>query len=178
MIKETEEIKKVAIYTRVAIEDQARVDSQLERLRAYCEVRDWQISKEYVDAGFSGRNTKRPQYQQMFKDMDKWDVLLVLKLDRIHRKQKNFIAMLADLSKARKQFVSITEPFDTSTTECRFIVNILQGLAQPEIEKYARGQSIFVRIKCWDNVPDERKLDFFQDLQTVLDKYELIGVFQ
>ncbi|GAG80124.1 unnamed protein product, partial [marine sediment metagenome] len=75
------DIKNVALYTRVAIEDQARVDNQLERLRAYCEVRDWQISKEYVDAGFSGINTRRPQYQQMFKEMDQWDVLLVLKMD-------------------------------------------------------------------------------------------------
>lgn len=35
-----------------------------------------------------------------------------------------------------------------------------------------------LKIKGWENVPDERKKDFFLELEAVLDKYKLIGVFQ
>lgn len=54
MIKRNEEnIKKVAIYTRVSTEEQAKegfsLESQLERLRAYCKAREWNITGEYVD---------------------------------------------------------------------------------------------------------------------------------
>ena len=71
MIKENEEIKKIAIYTRVSTEDQARdgfsLDSQMDRLRSYCKAREWEIIAEYVDAWFSGRNTRRPQYMKMLE---------------------------------------------------------------------------------------------------------------
>ena len=80
---------KAVIYTRVSTEDQAKegfsLDAQLEKLRAYCKARDWEIVDEYVDDGFSGRNVKRPAYVRMIEHMQKWDLLLVLKMDRIHR---------------------------------------------------------------------------------------------
>ena len=75
MILESESnIKQVALYTRVSTQEQASggfsLDSQIDRLRAYCMAREWKIFKEYVDPGYSGRNTKRPNYQQMLQDAD------------------------------------------------------------------------------------------------------------
>ena len=35
-----------------------------------------------------------------------------------------------------------------------------------------------LKIKGWENVPDYKKQDFFMDLDAVLDKYELFGVFE
>jgi len=37
---------------------------------------------------------------------------------------------------------------------------------------------MILKIKGWENVPDHRKQSFFLELETVLDKYELFGVFQ
>ncbi|RLF63035.1 MAG: recombinase family protein, partial [Thermoplasmata archaeon] len=49
-------MKRVAIYTRVSTEDQAKegfsLDAQMEKLRAYCSARGWEIVKEYVDNGY------------------------------------------------------------------------------------------------------------------------------
>ena len=62
-------IQKVAIYMRVSTEDQAKegysLENQLNRLRDYCRAREWEISGEYVDEGYTGRNTRRPKYQLM-----------------------------------------------------------------------------------------------------------------
>ncbi|MBA7496551.1 hypothetical protein ES702_07160 [subsurface metagenome] len=134
-----EDIKKVAIYTRVSTEEQARegfsLEAQLERLRAYCLAREWEISREYTDPGFSGRNIRRPQYKQMMEDIDKWDAILVIKMDRIHRHQKNFISMMEGLRRQDKQFVSMQESLDTSTAMGRFVMtSVIQGIAQLESE--------------------------------------------
>ena len=70
------DLKKVAIYTRVSTEDQAKegfsLDAQLDKLRSYCKARDWVVVEEYIDDGYSGRYVKRPAYKKMmtekFKD--------------------------------------------------------------------------------------------------------------
>jgi DNA invertase Pin-like site-specific DNA recombinase len=132
-------LTRVAIYTRVSTEDQAKegfsLDAQRERLRAYCQARGWHVAKEYVDEGHSGRNTKRPAYQRMMGERDTWETILVIKMDRIHRNAKNFMLMMEDLRAWGKDFVSATESLDTSTAMGRFVMDIIQRIAQLESEQ-------------------------------------------
>ena len=85
----------------MSTEDQARegysIPAQLKRLNAYCKAKGWTVAGEFVDDGFSGRNTERPAYKRMLESKDDWDVLLVLKMDRIHRNSRNFATMMDDL---------------------------------------------------------------------------------
>jgi DNA invertase Pin-like site-specific DNA recombinase len=130
---------RVAIYTRVSTEDQAKegfsLDAQLDKLRSYCKARDWIVGGEYIDDGYSGRNVKRPAYSKMMDEMDNWNVLLVTKMDRIHRNSKNFMMMMEYLKKHNKEFVSMTESLDTSTAMGRFVMDIIQRIAQLESEQ-------------------------------------------
>ena len=143
------EINKIAIYTRVSTEDQAKegfsLDAQLDKLRSYCKARDWIIAGEYIDDGYSGRNVKRPAYYQMLKELDKWDILLVIKMDRIHRNSKNFMLMMEDLKKQGKEFVSMTESLDTSTAMGRFVMDIIQRIAQLESEQI--GERVYIGME-------------------------------
>jgi len=140
---------KVAIYTRVSTEDQAKegfsLNAQLDKLRAYCKARDWVISSEYVDDGYSGRNVKRPAYSKMMAEMDKWDLILVIKMDRIHRNSKNFMLMMEHLNENKKEFASMSESFDTSTAMGRFVMNIIQGIAQLESEQI--GERVYIGME-------------------------------
>lgn len=132
-------IQKVAIYTRVSTEDQAKIgfslESQLEKLKAFCFSRDWKVHKIYVDDGYSGRNTKRPRYQDMMNDIDKWDAIVVIKMDRIHRNSMNFMKMMNDLHSINKNFISMTESFDSSNAMGRFFMDMSQRIAQLESEQ-------------------------------------------
>ncbi len=140
---------RAAIYTRVSTEEQAKegfsLDAQLDKLRSYCKARDWIVAGEYVDDGYSGRKTKRPAYMKMLDEMDKWDALLVIKMDRIHRNQKNFMFMMEHLNKNKKEFVSMSESFDTSTAIGRFVMNIIQGIAQLESEQI--GERVYIGME-------------------------------
>ena len=143
---------RVAIYIRVSTEDQAKegfsLEAQDERLEAYCEAQGWEISKIYRDEGHSGRNTKRPAYHQMMEEKDSWDVILVMKMDRIHRNSKNFMIMMENLEKWGKKFTSMNESLDTSTAVGRFVVDIIQRIAQLESEQIGERTYMGMRQKA------------------------------
>jgi DNA invertase Pin-like site-specific DNA recombinase len=130
---------RAAIYARVSTDDQARegfsIPAQLKRLQAYCKAKGWQVCSEYIDDGYSGRDVNRPEYQRMMTERDGWDVLLVLKMDRIHRNSKNFTQMMDDLNGWKKQFNSMQEKFDTTSAMGRFVMDIIQRIAQLESEQ-------------------------------------------
>lgn len=157
MLDSEQEIKNVAIYRRVSTEDQARegysLDSQLNRLRDYCRARLWTIVGEYSDEGYTGRNTNRPEYQKMFQEMKNWDAVVVIKMDRIHRSQKNFLMMMEALRKAEKEFVSMSESFDTSTAMGRYVMNIMALTAQLESEQTGERISLAMVQKAKSDTP-------------------------
>src|SRR3989304_6028025 len=131
--------QRVALYSRVSTEDQAKegfsLDAQSERLHAFCRAQGWTVAEEYVDDGHTGRNVNRPAYQRMLAERDSWDKMLVIKMDRIHRNSRNFMEMMDDLREWGKDFVSATESLDTSTAMGRFVMDIIQRIAQLESER-------------------------------------------
>jgi site-specific DNA recombinase len=130
---------RAALYARVSTEDQAKegfsIAAQLKRLESYCKARGWEPTDRYIDDGYSGRDVNRPAYQRMMVQRDLWDVLVVLKMDRIHRNSKNFTLMMDDLREWGKEFNSMQESFDTTTAMGRFVMDIIQRIAQLESEQ-------------------------------------------
>jgi len=143
---------RVAIYTRVSTEDQAKegfsLAAQKQRLEAYCDAQGWDIAEYYIDDGHSGRNTRRPAYQRMMEERDRWDIILVMKMDRIHRNSKNFMIMMENLEKWGKKFSSMSESLDTSNAVGRFVVDIIQRIAQLESEQIGERTYMGMRQKA------------------------------
>ncbi len=143
---------RVAIYTRVSTEDQAKegfsLAAQKQRLEAYCDAQGWDIADYYIDDGHSGRNTRRPAYHRMMEEREKWDIILVMKMDRIHRNSKNFMIMMENLEKWGKKFSSMNESLDTSNAVGRFVVDIIQRIAQLESEQIGERTYMGMRQKA------------------------------
>ena len=130
---------RAALYVRVSTDEQAlegySLSAQKSILREYCIAEDWVITECYIDDGYSGTNALRPAYKKMMSEMDEWDVMLVLKMDRIHRNSRNFMTMMETLDKNGKKFVSCMESLDTTNAMGRFVVDMIQRLAQLESEQ-------------------------------------------
>lgn len=131
--------KRIGIYVRVSTREQAEegysIGAQLEKLRAYCEIKSWKIAQEYVDAGFSGGKLERPEIQRLIKDVQahKIDLVLVYKLDRLSRSQKDTLYLIEDIFHPNGvKFSSLQENFDTSTPLGMAMVGILSVFAQLE----------------------------------------------
>jgi len=145
-------LERAAVYVRVSTEEQSTEGYSLEAqkviLRDYCIYKNWEIADIYEDGGYSGRDIKRPEYRRMMEEHDKWDVLLVLKMDRIHRSSRNFMNMMDDLNKKGKMFVSQTEALDTTNALGRFVVDMIQRIAQLESEQIGERTYIGMREKA------------------------------
>ncbi len=67
-VREAPATAKVAVYTRVSSsENKANLDSQAERLVAYCRVRGYQVSRVVKEIG-SGVNDNRPKFLALLAD--------------------------------------------------------------------------------------------------------------
>lgn len=133
---------KVAIYIRVSTQEQAKegysLGEQEDRLKAYCTARGWTIAGIYRDGGFSGSDTNRPALQKLIKDVqnNSIDLVLVYKLDRLSRSQKDTLNLIEDVFiKHNVDFVSMSENFDTSSPFGRAMIGILSVFAQLEREQ-------------------------------------------
>ena len=139
-----------ALYARQSVEkvDSISIESQLE----YCrhEARG-NPCREYIDRGYSGKNTNRPAFEQLLADVRQGKVarVIVYKLDRISRPILAFANMMQLFQQHRVEFVSSTERFDTSTPIGRamlHIFNVFAQLGRGNIQKrgtappYPRGQ--------------------------------------
>ena len=126
-------MKRIAIYARVSTDRQS-TESQLNALREYAGKRAWAISKEYIDEGYTGSNTKRPAFNAMMADARKrkFDVLLVYKLDRLSRSLKDLITTLDDLKSMGIDFISYDNGLDTTTPTGRLIFNVVGAVAEFE----------------------------------------------
>lgn len=129
---------KVAIYIRVSTTHQIDKDSipmQRKDLIAYCSLilgtEDYEI---FEDAGYSGKNTDRPAYQEMMGRIRKGEFshLLVWKIDRISRNLLDFAEMYDELQSLRVTFVSKNEQFDTSTAIGEAMLKIILVFAELE----------------------------------------------
>ncbi len=151
------EANRVAIYVRVSTDEQAlrgfSIPDQLMKLEAYCRSRNLQIADEYIDDGYSGRSPKRPGYQRMFSEEErkKWDVVLVLKMDRIHRNAREFMAMMDDLNRHHQNYLSVMDNIDTSNAIGRFVMDTLQRIAQLESEQIGERTHLAMRQKAISN---------------------------
>ena len=143
---------RAAIYVRVSTDEQAAegysIDAQKMILEDYCIAEGWDVTEVYVDDGFSGRNTKRPAYRRMMAEIDSWDVMLVIKMDRIHRNSRNFMNMMEELNSKGKMFVSSSEALDTTNALGRFVVDMIQRIAQLESEQIGERTYVGMREKA------------------------------
>lgn len=129
---------KVAIYIRVSTAHQVDKDSipmQKKDLIAYCQLILGTDNYEFFeDAGYSGKNTDRPAFQEMMNRirMNEFTHVLVWKIDRISRNLLDFAEMYEELQSLRVTFVSKNEQFDTSTAIGEAMLKIILVFAELE----------------------------------------------
>lgn len=132
-------MKKAAIYIRVSTVEQAKegfsIGAQKDRLINYCKAKNWAIQDVYIDDGYTGTNTDRPALQSLLNALDDIDLVVVYKLDRLSRSQKDVLFLVEDKFLNNDiDFVSLVESFDTSTPFGRAMLGILAVFAQLERE--------------------------------------------
>ena len=127
-------------YVRVSTDDQVRegvsLDVQETRIRAYCEAKSWQLVSVVRDEGKSAKDLKRPGLQEILGALPKrqrcFDVLVVVKLDRLTRSVRDLGNLTDAFKRAKVGFTSIQESVDTASASGELFFNLVASVSQWE----------------------------------------------
>ena len=153
-VKKEVNIIKAGLYARVSTDIQMEgysIDAQKEFLLNYAKAKEFTEYEYYVDGGYSGKDLERPAIQKLIKDVKarKIDCVIVFKLDRISRSQKDTLYLIEEVfNKYHVGFVSIRENFDTTTPFGKAMVGILSIFAQLERETILERTKIGIQKRA------------------------------
>ncbi|WP_027340200.1 recombinase family protein [Halonatronum saccharophilum] len=171
-------MKKAALYIRVSTHHQIDKDSlkfQKEELENYSKyalgIDDYET---FTDAGYSGKNTNRPGYQEMMQKIKAGEFthLLVWKIDRISRNLVDFAKMYDELKEYSVAFISKNEQFDTSSAMGEAMLKIILVFAELERKLASeRVSSIMIdraQKGLWNGAPTPLGYDYNSDTQKLI----------
>ena len=92
---------ETGIYVRVSTEEQAKegysIRAQIQKLKDYSRIKEWNVYKVYADEGISGKNIKdRPAIVELIDDLKNGRInnVLVFKIDRLTRNTADLIYLI------------------------------------------------------------------------------------
>ncbi len=132
---------KVYTYTHVSTAmqiDGYSLDAQKSRMKAFADYNDYEIVREYQDAGKSGRSIEgRAQFMQMMDDIkaekDGVSYVLVFKLSRFGRNAADVLSSLQVMQDYGVNLICVEDGIDSSKDAGKLIISVLSAVA--EIEK-------------------------------------------
>jgi len=94
----------------------------------------YKVAEKYVDNGFSGKTTQRPEFERLIGDIraNRLDCIVVYKIDRFGRSLRHLLNLLEEFRNRKVDFVSITQPIDTTTATGKMFWQILGVFAEFE----------------------------------------------
>ena len=142
-------IIRVGGYARVSTEEQKKygysIEAQVDKIKKYCELKEYQLVDIFVDEGFTASNMKRPRLLDLLNNLDKIDAIVFTRLDRFSRNVLEANKMLNTLQKNNVSMIAIEEE-DINTTDADglFMFQLKVSLAEREIKKTSeRIRSVF-----------------------------------
>ena len=117
-MKLQKQIKAIA-YIRVSSEKQVEnysLDFQDRILKRYAETNNIKLVRVFREEGYSATNINRPAYKEMIKYLEEndIDVILVHKLDRLHRDETNMFNDLKRFRESKIKVIAVADGIDTS----------------------------------------------------------------
>jgi DNA invertase Pin-like site-specific DNA recombinase len=114
-------------YARVSTDGQSLASQDAQLHAAGC-------AKVYAEK-ISGARSDRAELAKVLKRLERGDVLMVTRLDRLARSTRDLLNILDTIAKAGAGFKSIHDPWaDTTTAHGRLMLTVLGGLAEFERE--------------------------------------------
>jgi len=134
---EDETETRAAIYVRTSSVNQRfgySIKEQVRQCWERCEMLDWTVAYVFRDEAKSGKDTDRPQFQQMMKEAesDCFDVIVFWKLDRFSRSLMHAVQLEKQLRDFDVALHGVTQQIDTTTPAGRFNFRNIASAAEFE----------------------------------------------
>lgn len=145
-------MKKAIGYVRVSTEQQARegvsIDAQRAKIKAWCELNDYELQEIYTDAGISGYTmNRRPGLQKALAAIRPGMALVVYSLTRLARSTLDTLTITQHLSKSKADLVSLSEKLDTSGAAGKMLFRMLAVLSEFERDVTSERTTVALAYK-------------------------------
>src|SRR5215210_5023179 len=124
----------MACYCRVSSRRQTHESQKAEIQRWLRQNRIRARRVTWFEDTETGRSLKRPAFERLQHEIfaGKVEMVVVWKLDRLSRRQRDGINLLADWCERGVRIVVVTQQIDLSAAVGRLVASVLLGLAQTE----------------------------------------------
>lgn len=125
-------------YVRVSTKDQCEIRQEVL-------MQQLGVDKVYTEKK-SGKDTNRPQLQEMMAFVRQGDTVVVESISRFARNTKDFLELMDKLDRKGVAFISKKEAIDTSTPSGKFMMTVFAAIAELErsyiLDRQAEGIAI------------------------------------
>jgi site-specific DNA recombinase len=169
-------MKKAIGYVRVSTEKQVSegvsIDAQVERIKAWALINDYELVEVYFDEGISGATfSKREGINKALANVEKGMAFVCYSLSRVSRHLEDTLMIGKIIQNAGADLVSLTEQIDTTTASGKMIFNLFGVLNQFERDQVAERtrtamQFLKANNKAYTHPPygfDRRGDDFVEN---------------
>jgi DNA invertase Pin-like site-specific DNA recombinase len=160
VLNETKGLPMIGCYCRVSTARQ-KADSQVAEINKWLKANGYDESQVtwYIDKE-SGKTLKRPEFERLQADIFSGKIKTVIcwKLDRLSRRLKDGVVLLADWCERGLKIVVITQMIELNGAVGRMIAAVMLGLAEIELEYRQQRQMAGVEVAKKKGVYKGRKL--------------------
>ncbi|MEQ8786233.1 MAG: recombinase family protein [Pirellulaceae bacterium] len=150
----------IGVYARVSSTGQ-KLDSQVAEIEAWLAANG--IAAEnvawYRDHGKSGKTMRRPEFERLQADIfaGRVKTIIVWKLDRLSRRLRDGVNILADWCERGVRVVVTSQQIDLSGVVGRMLAAVMLGLAEIELEHKRERQAAGIKVAKSNGVYKGRK---------------------
>lgn len=122
----------VRVSTAMQAEEGESLLTQTKRIQGHCEYKGYNLVKIYQDAGISAKDTNRPSLQQLMKDVERGDVVLIAELSRLSRNTRDALNLFEEFKEKGVNFVCLSPDIDFGTPVGSLLMTLLMAVHQLE----------------------------------------------
>jgi DNA invertase Pin-like site-specific DNA recombinase len=164
-----------AIYTRLSQDrdgTKGGTDRQEKDCRALAKREGLKVAEVFVDDDRSAYSGKpRPEFDRMMSQLDRFDVVIYWKTDRLVRRTAQFFRVLEACQAHHVRLVSVVDPIDTSTPIGQGVAGLLASVGEQESHNTGRRVARASEDRAQAGRPHghRRAYGFAKDGETIID---------
>ena len=129
----------VAVYCRISKDsngDGVGVARQEADCREYADRNGMHIADVFIENNTSAFAKHRPLFEQMIANIDRYDALLVYKVDRLYRRLRDLEGLI-DVLGSKPVYAVASSDVNLATPNGRTVARVMGSIAQGEVEELA-----------------------------------------
>ena len=137
----------IRVSTAGQVSDGVSLDTQVSKIRAWCELNGYELGGIFSDEGISGTRIDREGLAEAISALKRGEALVVYSLSRFGRNTKHTLELAEQLERKGVDLVSVSEKIDTTCAAGKMVFRMLAVLSEFERDQIGERTSAAMQHK-------------------------------